>query len=54
MKDGKIEIVSRDRNLNLKDEEKYVPPHEYQNPNDSEGERSKDFLSCILNKIEGS
>ncbi|XP_049362576.1 uncharacterized protein LOC125827308 [Solanum verrucosum] len=46
----------RDRNSNWKDGEKdrYVPPHEHQNPKDSESGRFEDLLSRILNKVEGS
>uniref|UniRef100_M1DMW2 Integrase core domain containing protein n=1 Tax=Solanum tuberosum TaxID=4113 RepID=M1DMW2_SOLTU len=45
-----------DCNPNWKDGEKdrYVPPHEGQKPKDSEGGRSEDMLSRIINKLEGS
>uniref|UniRef100_M1DJ55 Integrase core domain containing protein n=1 Tax=Solanum tuberosum TaxID=4113 RepID=M1DJ55_SOLTU len=46
----------RDRNPNWKDGEKdrFVPPHVHQKPKDSDGGRSEDMLSRILNKLEGS
>uniref|UniRef100_M1DZT7 Integrase core domain containing protein n=1 Tax=Solanum tuberosum TaxID=4113 RepID=M1DZT7_SOLTU len=45
----------RDRNPNSKDGEKdrYVPLHGRQKPNNLEGDRSKNMLSRILNKVEG-
>uniref|UniRef100_M1DP64 Polyprotein protein n=1 Tax=Solanum tuberosum TaxID=4113 RepID=M1DP64_SOLTU len=44
----------RDQNPNWKDGEKdkYVPPHVYRKTKDSEGGRSEDMLSCILNKVK--
>ncbi|KAK4737296.1 hypothetical protein R3W88_000993 [Solanum pinnatisectum] len=46
----------RDHNPYWKNREKdrYVSPHECQKPKDSDGSRSKDMLSHILNKVEGS
>ncbi|KAK4718119.1 hypothetical protein R3W88_016457 [Solanum pinnatisectum] len=47
-----------DRNASWKkregDKDMYAPPHEHQNPKESENVRSKDMLSRILNKIEVS
>ena len=34
--------------------DRYIPPHEYQNTKDYKGGLSKDMISHILNKIEGS
>lgn len=36
------------------DKDRYVPPHECQTPKDSESGRTKDMLSHIVNKVEGS
>ncbi|WMV58714.1 hypothetical protein MTR67_052099 [Solanum verrucosum] len=46
----------RHQNPNWKDGEndRYVPPHKRQKPTDSNGGRSEDMLSRILNKFEGS
>ncbi|KAK4729592.1 hypothetical protein R3W88_022580 [Solanum pinnatisectum] len=46
----------RDQNPNWKDREKdrYVPPHGWQKPKESECGRSEDMLLRILNKVKGS
>uniref|UniRef100_M1B2U1 Integrase core domain containing protein n=1 Tax=Solanum tuberosum TaxID=4113 RepID=M1B2U1_SOLTU len=48
----------RDRNTTWKeregDKDMYVPPHERQNPKESKNVHTKDMISRILNKVEGS
>lgn len=53
--DKRIGIEKRERNFTRKDGEKdrYMPPHERQNPKDQESGRSEDILHVYLTKLKG-